>query len=330
VTRHPADAAERLLGWSVRMLPARRREWGRAMQAELAAIEPGPARWGFALGCARAALGHPATIAGVAQRLPAAAVVIGAALFAGGIRPASLRREVIAMVAILALVSWLARRGAIFGPAARGRTARVVGAAGFAVIATETLIFIGWARGRGPDGGSATTLVVVWTAMLTVYSIALARLTARRSAVSRRTLVAGAGTGVTAAAAWLAAAALDPAVPTSSGPAVVAIAAGAACAGLASGRPFGRGTQSRIAGLCAAAGGALLIAVMIDGPLRLFSPWVANSAPPASGSVERLVDSIGVWWLGCLLAAALSLAIRSPRPRCVLADQRSTRRTLRS
>ena len=54
---------------------------------------------------------------------------------------------------------------------------------------------------------------------------------------------------------------------------------------------------------------------MIDGPLRLFSPWVANSAPPASGSVERLVDSIGVWWLGRLLAAALSLAIRSPRPR---------------
>ena len=52
--------------------------------------------------------------------------------------------------------------------------------------------------------------------------------------------------------------------------------------------------------------------MLIDGPLRLFSPWVANSAPPVypPPSVDRLIDSIGVWLVGCLLAVALSLAVR--------------------
>jgi hypothetical protein len=113
-----------------------------------------------------------------------------------------------------------------------------------------------------------------------------------------------AGFGVLAALAWLAAAALDHGVPGSSGPAVVAIAAAAVCAAWAAGR---------IAALCAAAGCALLVAFMIDGPLRLSAAWVSTSAPPVypPEAPDRLVDSIGVWVLGCLLAAALTLAIRS-------------------
>jgi len=57
-----------------------------------------------------------------------------------------------------------------------------------------------------------------------------------------------------------------------------------------------------------------MTAVLIDGPLLLFSPWVSNSTPPVypPESVERMVDSIGVWLVGCLLAIALSLAARAP------------------
>jgi hypothetical protein len=161
-----------------------------------------------------------------------------------------------------------------------------VGAAGAAILAAEALVFL---RGLRLED-AATTGIVVWTAMLAIYAVALTRAPAR-----------GAAIGAAAAAAWLAATLADPAVPTSNAPALMVIALAAICAG------------GRVAGLCAAATAALLIAVLIDGPLPLFSPWVENSAPPVypPEAVDRLVDSIGVWLVGCLLATALSLAVRS-------------------
>jgi hypothetical protein len=219
-----------LLSWAVRRLPAQRRPWGRAMQAELASLEHG--RWRFALSCARGVLGRPETIFGLVRRV------------------------------------------------------RPVRAAGAVVLVTEALVFLNWLR----LGGAATAPIVVWTVMLTIYAVALRHAPAR-----------GAAIGAAAAAAWLAATVVDPAVPTSNGPALLVIALAVICA------------RGRIAGLCAGATAALLIAVSIDGPLRVFSPWVANSAPPVypPEAVERLVDSIGIWMVGCLLAVALSLAVRA-------------------
>ncbi len=178
------------------------------------------------------------------------------------------------MVTVLGGVAWFAR------------PARAVAAAGLAVLALEELVFLRGLRFESdPSAG-----IVVWTTMLTIYAIALTRAPARGVAI-----------GVAAAAAWLAATVLDPSVPTSEGPALVTIALAVVCA------------RGRVAGLCAAATAALMIAVLIDGPLGLFSPWVSNSAPPVypPESVERMIDSIGVWLVGCLLAAALSLAVRA-------------------
>ena len=108
---------------------------------------------------------------------------------------------------------------------------------------------------------------------------------------------------------------VHPDAASSNGPAVLAIAFAALSAAWA-------GAERRIAGLCAAATTALLIALLIDGPLRALSPWVSNSAPPVypPEMVHRLVDSIGIWLLGCLLAAALSLVLLRPaRARLVTA-----------
>jgi hypothetical protein len=258
-----------LLRWAVGMLPARRRDWGRAMQAELAGLERG--RWSFAFSCARGVLGRPETLLRLVPRLLAVGTLAAVVWLLADIRAGVVRLEAIAMVSALAAALWLAR------------PARIVGAAGAAILAAEALLFL---HGLRLEDG-ATTVIAVWTAMLTIYAAALRRAPAR-----------GAAIGAGAAAAWLAAAVVDPAVPTSSAPALLVIALAAVCAG------------GRIPGLCAAATAALLIAVSIDGPLRLFSPWVANSAPPVypPESVERLVDSIGIWLVGCLLAIALSLA----------------------
>jgi hypothetical protein len=50
------DSPERLLAIAAATLPDHRREWGAAMLGELADVQGRPARWRFALSCARAAL----------------------------------------------------------------------------------------------------------------------------------------------------------------------------------------------------------------------------------------------------------------------------------
>lgn len=54
-----SDPAARLLSAAVAALPARRREWGMAMLAELSSVRGRSQRWRFALSCARATLALP-------------------------------------------------------------------------------------------------------------------------------------------------------------------------------------------------------------------------------------------------------------------------------
>ena len=72
-----ADAAARVLRGVVRLLPSARRDWGAAMEAELAAIQGPAERRRFVLGCVRAAavltFGRPA-FCGPADGAPALAV----------------------------------------------------------------------------------------------------------------------------------------------------------------------------------------------------------------------------------------------------------------
>jgi hypothetical protein len=258
----------------VRRLPERRREWGQAMEAELAGLDSG--RWRFAMSCARGVLGRPETIVRLVPSLLAAGAAGIAVWLLAAISDGPVRLEAIAMVSVLGVVAWFTR------------PARLMGAAALAILGAEGLIFL-----RGLQGESdATAGIVIWTTMLSIYALALTRAPARGFAI-----------GAAVAAAWLVATVIDPGVPTSTGPALLAIAFAAICA------------RGRIAGLCAAATAALLIAVLIDGPLSLLSPWVANSAPPVypPESVDRLVDSVGIWLFGTLIAAALGLAIRANR-----------------
>ena len=84
MTKLRADPARSLVSLATRLLPAQRRDWGQAMQAEFDAV-PGPwARWRFALGCARMALVAPRQAGGpallVRVGLLAGAAVVGLGL----------------------------------------------------------------------------------------------------------------------------------------------------------------------------------------------------------------------------------------------------------
>jgi len=74
------DGAARLLAAAVTFLPAHRRQWGTAMQAELADLAGPRARWQFAAGCAGVVATRPAVLRRAGYPLLTAAV-LGATLW---------------------------------------------------------------------------------------------------------------------------------------------------------------------------------------------------------------------------------------------------------
>ena len=174
------DGSARLLAGAVRLLPASRRDWGRAMLAELDGIRAARERWGFALGCCCAVLSRPAVL----RRLCRWTVAIGApavaVVLAGGIGFAAGRDGMLLMLALLAGAGWLVRRPARFRHVAVSRAARVVLAGGYAVVAAKAFLEIQGLR-HVPlgyvDAGRTNTLTVVWTVTLTVCLAAAVRVT---------------------------------------------------------------------------------------------------------------------------------------------------------
>ena len=103
------------------------------------------------------------------------------------IQDGPVRLEAIAMVSVLGVVAWFTR------------PTRLMGAAALAILGAEGLIFL-----RGLQGESdATAGIVIWTAMLSIYALALTRAPGRGFTI-----------GAAVAAAWLVATVIDPGVPT--------------------------------------------------------------------------------------------------------------------
>jgi hypothetical protein len=309
------DGPARLLARVVLLLPASRRGWGRAMLAELAALRPHRERWVFALGCCRAVLSRPIVLRRVCRWAVAIGASAAAVVLASGIGFAAGRDGMLLMLASLAAAGWLVRRPAGFRHVAVGRVARAVLAGGYALLGAK--VFLEMHRLRHVpveyvSSASTNALTIVWTATLTVYLVAVVRITACGSPALRGTLAVGAGTGAAGAAAWLTATVLHPEVPGSTAPAVIVIS-GVVGIGWVLGDRSGRRRQGRIAGLMAGASTALLIGLLIDGPLPALPRWVGDDTSPLdSAGFNRLVDPIGIWALGVLLAAGL--ASRSGRP----------------
>ena len=313
-----AGAPDLLLSAAVGLLPEGRRYWGRAMRAELASVEPGPARWRFSLSCVRATLANPLAAFTLARRLLWLGVLVTTVLIAMNISFGYLRGEALLMVAALGGVAWLARSSWAFGPAAPDRVARALRTGGFALIAAHVVIGINQMRvsppiyvDYTPRVADATTEVIVVSTILTIYLVALARVTARGSDIAASTVTAGAGVGVLGALLWTAATMIFPSLPDAMGPALLTVLAAAVTAGVWTARRSGV-RQAIVATLCAATTAAPSIDLIIEHLLPLPGHWVGNSHPPVypATSVDRLVDPIGIMIVGCLCALALALAIR--------------------
>ena len=108
---------------AVRVMPAERREWGRAMQAELAAVAERPERWSFAWGSVRAAAAQFHLLRGAAICSSCSAPWGRCSAWTATIGYPPLAWILYPMVSVLAAVCWGARRAGMLGPTGDGVTA---------------------------------------------------------------------------------------------------------------------------------------------------------------------------------------------------------------
>ena len=320
---------ESYLAVVIRLLPAARREWGQAMQAELATLERPGERWRFAFGCTRAALVPSPTSRAAGRSL---AVLGGAALVIGGeIALAGAIGEFVPLVLVLALLARLGRRPSYFGPVRPDRATRFARAGGYCLMA-GCLIALVVAEGvtglLRPDSlrwGTSFALV------LTLVVAAVLAMTARSTRLGATAMVSGIAAGLVAGAAGFVVLPFERiGTPLAHGLpghgtwlAVLPFAAPAAAA-LLTGMRTRRSDQAVMAAVTSATFAALLVAlaglsaiVLLPGSVPdIVGPVMLPEATAAQRQLENSIEAsdpyFGLLLLGALLAGVLWAMARPP------------------
>jgi len=320
---------DRYLAVVERLLPAARRDWGRAMRAELATLDGAAERWRFALGCTRAAMLPGPT--GRAAGRSLALVGAGALVLGGEIVLAGVIGEFTPLLLALALLAWLGRRPSYFGPVRPDRAARIARSCGYC-LAAACLVALVVAEGlpglfRPGSLRSGTLFALV----LTMVVAAFLAMTARTTRLGGTAMISGIGAGLVAGAAGFVVlpferigTPLAHGLPwQGTGLAALPFAAPAVAA-LVTGWRARRSDQAVMAALCAAALGALLIALAglsaivflpervpdIVGPVMI--PGATAAQRQLENSIEASDPYFGLLVFGALLAALLWAMARPP------------------
>lgn len=314
-----------LLRFVVAFLPARRREWGRAMRAEFANLDDASERWPFVLGCLRATLSQASV--GATGRVLASAGSIGAvvALTARTGYP-PLRVALIAYVVLLVAVAWAGRLPALASANRPAGWLRLGGVALVGVFATGVVTGLG--TGGNPVDRAAAGVPIL-AAVSCCYLVAVVVSTAgygRSSGYgSSGNGWSGLAIGAAAGVLWAAAVLVFPPVPTAASAAWLSmLIAAVAAAALALRRT--RGPGFAVAPVLAAAATCALVIDVAEGliatlaPVR-FIPLLADGAGPLTPAA-RIAQSraelgdhyIAVLFVGALTALGLVVAtLLSPR-----------------
>jgi hypothetical protein len=206
------DLPGRLLAAVVRVVPGERRDWGRAMEAELAAVEARPDRWSFTRGCLRAAAGQFGLLRG-ALHLGAVLGTLGAVLaWAAAIGDPLVSGILYVAATVLAAVCWAARRAGMLGPADDSPAAWLLRGLGYLIAAgvVATGLTVVHSGAAGTDGRGAALMFGV---IATGYLLAGATICAHRSAATKQVIFTGAGIGLGATLVWVATVFIAPPIP---------------------------------------------------------------------------------------------------------------------
>jgi len=306
------DLPARGLALAVRALPAAHRDWGLAMQAELAAVEDAAARRSFALGCTRTLLTRPATLlrlAGAALLPAAGAVSIVLALRIANL---GVRAEALVLIAALAGVLWLGRRPGVLGPVAADVTSRRVRAASCAIVGALLVMVLLPSNGGGHDDPSGAWVVGL---VVLLYLAAGLFATARGTAAEPRTLRLASGVVAAGTAASWVPMLLSAGVRAHPG-ANLAIVAATVAGGVLLAAPRGTGAAI-VAGFGAGAATCLLITLLALGtyavrpeliPDRCGTSNACGLTPAARTETNAILAGdpyVADLLLGSLLAAVL-------------------------
>ena len=314
------DLVARLLDLVVRLLPGARREWGRAMEAELASLERPSERLRFALGCMRVVLLQ-------STRARSGGTAIASVAF---VALSELIGPAIPVALMLLLLAWLGRRPGHFGPARRDRATRAARAAGWAVVGAFMLVearHMGLAGLFHPnaDGLPATLLPIVLAG-------AFLAVTASDTRLGGVALAAGATAGLAAGIAGFVAvpfarigAPLADGLPFHGSWLILVVFAAPAAAALLAGSRTLQTDQGIMAAAFAGTFAALVFGLLGLGAIMLFPhsvPDVAGSVMPrgtsdAARQAENAIAASDPYWgflvFGALLATLLWLLARPPR-----------------
>jgi hypothetical protein len=158
------DLPARLLATAVRVMPAGRRDWGHAMQAELAAIDERPERRSFARGCVRAAATEFHLLRGAVHLIVVLATLGTVLAWTAKVDYPPLAVVLYVSVPTLAAVCWEARRAGMLGPIGPGGWAWLLRVAGYlaaGAIAALALTHLHPATADADDAGDGVLVFAV-------------------------------------------------------------------------------------------------------------------------------------------------------------------------
>jgi hypothetical protein len=321
------DRPARLLSAAVQVMPARRRDWGHAMQAELAAIGDRPDRWSFAWGCVRAAAVQFHLLRAAVHLLVVLGTLSVLLAWVATVDYPPLAWILAAVVTVLAAVCWEGRRAGMLGPAGEGATAWLLRGCGYLAAGGIVMAAVAHLRPPTPEAVDKGIGFLVLTTTAAGLLIGPATLFAQRSAATARVLITGAGSGLAATLIWLVVVVAAPPIPATAGLALLLTGAAAAAAVPATSGRSGTTQGSLLAGLLAVATTMALIFVAVLvlanwGPDRLI-PAITPHALPANRVSESRIEIVDPYVLLVVLSGIAGAALGA----AAILTRRPARRT---
>jgi hypothetical protein len=327
VTGPRIDPPDAVLAVATRLLPPWRAGWGRAMRAELDAIEAARSRWGFALGCLAAVLAMPGTLVSLGVLLGWAGLLVIGATWACEIAYRPLRFECLALLIVIVIGLGMGRLRVAFGPGAATASQRAVRGGGQLAVGVFAIGLVAGYRfqPRADPTEQATTGLPILTATLLAYLVGFLATTAPRGRLGARPVALAGAVALGAVAVGFAPMAVQWVVPQSAGWTVLVVFASVAVTALWAARTA-PAREAAAAGLLAGAAAGLLVPTLAFTLLEFVPvvvPDLSAPMPAAATAAERLQQSrsqaqdafVAALLLGAAMAVVSAVATwRRPQP----------------
>ena len=285
------DRPALLLAAATRVLPAGHRDWGRAMEAELASITDRPDRWSFARGCVWAASAEFHLLRGLLHLVAVLGTLATLVAWISAVDYLPLALILYVIVPVLAALCWAARQAGMLGPTGNGVIAWLLRAGGYLIAGAIAVVAVAHSHPATLEardhGGGVLMLTTVAASLL----FGLVSVSARRSAVTARVLITGVGSALAATAAWLIIMLIAPPIPPSVGWALTVTAAAATLAVLANSRRVDTAEGCLLAGLVAVTATMVFIFATVVAMAKLGPDWLIPAITPHALPADRISES---------------------------------------